>query len=201
MPTIFILHFSPRDHHRDQGACLPVNFAPLPIQIQWISTRFQRFFRFLSNMSFIFWFYYFRQVAQSVCVKQKPAVGQPLNLQTLPICMLACCCFDFSCGRHYVCLRVSFKYCLTSTVVAVAALLSPPVPLVLLVTEEISQVDRNPMNAERFWRWWSTSIWIHRVFQCDVNNHCEFTMIFNIVFKQTEFTWILINIFRIPINS
>jgi hypothetical protein len=27
-------------------------------------------------------------MCQSACVKQKPAVGQPLNLQTLPFCVL-----------------------------------------------------------------------------------------------------------------
>jgi hypothetical protein len=32
--------------------------------------------------------YYFRQVFQSVCVKTKPALGQSLNLQTLPCCVL-----------------------------------------------------------------------------------------------------------------
>jgi hypothetical protein len=32
--------FSPRDHHKDHGPCLPINFAPHPIQIRWTWTRF-----------------------------------------------------------------------------------------------------------------------------------------------------------------
>jgi hypothetical protein len=41
--------------------------------------------------------------SHTVCVKQKPAVGQPLNLQTLPLCLLllllvVVACFDLSCG-------------------------------------------------------------------------------------------------------
>jgi hypothetical protein len=38
--------FGPRDHDRNHGVCLPVNFATYLTQIRWIWTRFRRSFWF-----------------------------------------------------------------------------------------------------------------------------------------------------------
>jgi hypothetical protein len=53
---------------------------PIPTQIQWIWTDFRLVVRCLSISHGFF--------NPCVCVTQKPAVGQPLHLQTLPLCLL-----------------------------------------------------------------------------------------------------------------
>jgi hypothetical protein len=70
--------FRPRGHDKDHGACLFMFPAPHPIHIRWIWIRFWKVVRFLTTFD----------KCLNPCVKQTPAVGKPLNLQTLHVCLL-----------------------------------------------------------------------------------------------------------------